>query len=266
VNRTAIRYTRWASGALCLALFFSSGLWAQAADLYGLCGIDQQQFSKFAYPAGVPYLSDRLVKWRQPPGLIVLSPHAELEGASKRLFEQVGNDGLQAGSPVKFVHYATPDEIYNVTTEHGINNVFLIVDAVGFSGDQRTKELRQAVMDMLLSPPIVDRLFSTALKNQEFSIQSHVNLISGEVFSSVALINPEIGATAVSHTLYTLYYAALSPPATYRVRDFFDAMFVPPVNGGATHLSELAKAYYRVVLDPGVQIGALPGQFGECNG
>jgi len=266
MNNTAIGHTRWFCGALSLALFLLSSFWTQAADVYRLCGIDQKLFSKFAYPAGVPYLSDRLIKWNESPGLFILSPSKDFEEENKGLFDHIRKDELLTDAPMKFVHYASPSEIYDVVTQYGINNIFIFVDPAGFTNDPKPIELRQAVMDVLLSPQIVERLFSTALKDQQFSLQSHINVASGEVYASVALINPAISPKAMPSTLYTLYYAALSPPATYRTRDFFNTMFVPTATDGTTHLSEFAKAYYGVVLDPSVPTGALPDQFGECDG
>jgi hypothetical protein len=75
----------------------------QADDIFQLCGIDQRQFSRFAYPAGVPYFDDQLVKWSRSPGLLVLAPDKAWEEESKRLFNRLGNDGLPVPAPVEFI-------------------------------------------------------------------------------------------------------------------------------------------------------------------
>jgi len=265
MNRTAF-WRSWPAGAVLGALFLVFGPAAQADGIFQLCGIDQRQFSRFAYPAGVPYFDNQLVKWSRPPGLLVLAPDKGWEDESKRLFNHLSNDGLPVPAPVEFIQYASRSEIQDAAQQHGVSNVFIVIDPAGFSESPERDELRQAMADVLWSPKIVDRLLADALKTQRWSIQSHLNVGTGEVYVSAAVINPAIGKQAVSHAVYTLYYAALSPPATYRVQDFFDAMFLSETTSDAARLSEFAKAYYRVVLDPRVPTGARPDQFGACSG
>jgi hypothetical protein len=261
IKRKVLNHVRGASAALASVLCVLPN-WAQAADSYPLCGIDRQQFAKFAYPAGVPHFDHKLIKWPQSPGLIVLSPDAQWEEKSEQLLDQIGNDGVPPPSLIKFVHYNTPAEIREAPETYGVNNVFVAIDGAGFNEKPETDDLRQALADVLISPKLADRLVADGLRTKQWAVQSHMNAESGETYVSAALINPALNQEAVLHAIYTLYYAALSPPATYRVRDFFDAMFVSDGN----HLSDFAKAYYRIVMDPNVPTGVAPDQFDACNG
>lgn len=237
-----------------------------AEDKYELCNVDPELFSRIAFPEGVPLMSERLIKWRNPPGIIVLSPDKAFEEASENLFSRLRLDGVYpATSVARFVTYTSPDEFYEVIAQDGLNNIFLIIDNAGFGNDDESFALQQGITDILVLPRVAERLLSDAQRTNRYALQSHISGKTGEVFSSVGLINPSLDDAALAHALYELSYAALSPPATYRLQEFVATMFVVATEqNGLTRISEDAKAYFRFVLRPDVPVGARPNQFVDC--
>lgn len=258
------------------ALGFAASVWlatiaffgptAHAEEKYTLCNVNPELFSRLAFPEGAPLLSERLFKWRNPPGIIVLSPDETFEAASERLFSRLRRDDVYPETGVaRFATYTSPDEFHEVIAQDGFNNIFLIIDRAGFGNDDASFALQQGITDILVLPRVAERLLSDAQRTNQYALQSHISGKTGEVFSSVGLINPLLDDAAMAQALYGLSYAALSPPAIYRTREFFATMFIGDTGqNNLPRITEDAEAYFRFVLRSDVPVGAQPQQFVAC--
>ena len=245
---------------LCLS---SSIPFAWSAAAYELCGIDPEQFRQFAFPSEVPFMGDRLAKRSSSPGLIVLSDQESDSIQNKAIFDQIRKDDLGHEITTRFIRYQDASEIRAAVQEFGTSNVFIIVDDDAFSG--QSSALRQAIQNILPTPAIVDRLLLDAKGTQRFSIQTHSNFATGQLFGTVVLVNPALGQDVVRSVVYAFYYAGVSPSATYQIRDFFSLMFDVSPEGRPNALSDFGRSYYRIILDTELPFGTAATAIKDCS-
>jgi hypothetical protein len=260
------------AAGLLLAWFCLLSQATYAGVPYSLCGIDIQQFMKFAFPSNSSSGIKSLYKWDMVPNLIVLSPDERIRALVAPAFDQIAKDNIVPGSQLVFRTYGSAEEIFSLARYYGLNNVFVVVDAAAFSDEQERASLRQQVADIvnhipgLLTPEaLVDGLFADA-KWSGYAA-SRVGTRNAAAMVQVVLVNPRVGTKDLASTVYLDFLLELAPTAAFgEPTEYFSAAFDSQSQGAALKLklSEFGKSFLQVMLDPAVRAGAKPEDFQAC--
>jgi hypothetical protein len=247
-------------------------LWTSAIGLaaeFQVCSPPLDEFIEFTFPKNNlgDWSGQRLLKYAHPPKLIVLAPAKKfgLKDTVTEVFARIAKDGLKTPLDSSFNTYESFEQAEAMVGELGNRGIVVIV-ADPLDPSLKPGELRSVLEKVLGSRTKAEKLASQSQSNPGYLANNTINILTGEVISTAAVINPHYDDTRIGLAIYVAYYFALSPGAT-SLGDFFSRFFEGSFEGSletGTTLTKFGREYFRTFSDERVVFGMTPNDFGNC--
>lgn len=271
MRRAATVHLMEPAAKIVLALLFciwnsTSGVGAE----FQVCSPPLDEFIDVAFPKNpLDDLSGRrLLKYGHPPELIVFAPAKKfgLKDTVTEVFARIAKDGLKTPLDSSFDTYESFEQAETKIDRLGGHGIAVIV-ADPLDHSLEPGELRSVLEKILGSRARAENLVSRSESNPGFVANNSINILTGEVISTAAVISPDFDDARIGLAIYVAYYFALSPTATSLGKAFFSRFFEGSFEGsletGIT-LSRFGREYFRTFSDDRVVFGMTPNDFVKC--
>jgi hypothetical protein len=247
-------------------------MWTSAVSLgaeFQVCSPPLDEFIKFTFPKNNlgDWSGERLLKYAQPPELIILAPAKKsgLKDTVTEVFARIAKDNLRTPLDSSFDTYESFEQAEAIVGELGNHGIVVIV-ADPLDGSLKPGQLRSVLEKVLGSRAKAEKLASQSESNPGYLANNTINILTGEVVSTASVISPSYDDTRIGLAIYVAYYFALSPGAT-SLEDFYSRFFEGSFDGsletGIT-LTQFGRDYFRTFSDDRVAFGMTPSDFVEC--
>jgi len=234
-----------------------------------VCSPSLDEFIEFTFPKNNlgDWSGQRLLKYAHPPKLIVLAPAKKLglEDTVTDIFARIAKDGLKTPLDSSFDTYESFEQAEAMVGELGHHGIVVIV-ANPLDPSLKPGELRSVLEKVLGSRTKAEKLASKSESNPGYIANNTINVLTGEVISTAAVIDPDYDDTRIGLAIYVAYYFALSPGAT-SLGDFFSRFFEGSFEGSlesGTTLTRFGREYFQTFSDDRVVFGMTPDDFVKC--
>jgi hypothetical protein len=257
-----------AMAALFALLPWLSANGAAAAEQIEVCGIDKQTFEHLAFSDGFsPYLEGTIVKWAATPNLAILSDSSnfkvvqEAHESIRRTLKSAIGDHVA----VDLYRYSNYAQARSIVERLGPNTIVAFVDSTVFDfsrpADVAFTELLKSI---LIVPELGENLVASAREpNAQQKSRSAVDLGTGEIVSTAALVNANMNLNQIAAALFATYIIAYSPTAGLAGSEEVLALMTD--SGTNVRLSALGESYFRLMNDKRVTFGVSRDAFTECS-
>jgi hypothetical protein len=258
-------WSRLAAAAVVSCLVASFSVTVSVAAEVQVCGLEREDFVQIAFPKNGMNVrfGEGLIKWATPPGLVVLAPEnsSDLRGTIESAFTRIVNDGIVKPFRSAFATYRSIEDAMEVVDRHGSNNIFVFFDPSPYEGSVSI-EFRLLMQRILRIPAVADQMIRNARGEADYSLNNLVDLRSGEVFATAALMRPQLESARIVLLIYMIYYANLSPNSREGT-DFFERVFSISEEH-EVKLTEFGRDYFELLVGDDVRFGMDKSAFVEC--
>lgn len=205
----------------------------------------------------------KLLKYAQPPGLVVLIPaqRIALKAEVEIVFDRINADGFVAPLRSLIGIYESYSDLSKFIEKQGEDNIFIIVDEMPDDSLQ-LMPLKQALGRILRWPESVERLLARARASRGF-VSRNRTAATGEIITTATIIHPRYSDPEIGLMIYIAYYFELSPSASSAGQQFFTRFF-QGVPRQSVELTDFARRYFRVFADARVRFGVTKETFVAC--
>lgn len=236
---------------------------------FQVCSPPLDEFIEFTFPKeNLGWSGQRLLKYAHPPKLIVLAPAKRLglKDTVTDVFARIAKDGLKTPLDSSFDTYESIEQAEAMVDEFGDRGIVVIV-ADPLDPSLKPGELRSVLGKVLGSRAKAEKLASQSESNPGYLANNTINILTGEVISTAAVVDPNYNDTRIGLAIYVAYYFALSPSATSLGKAFFSRFFEGSFEGsletGIT-LTQFGREYFRTFSDDRIVFGMTPNDFVKC--
>lgn len=252
-----------ASLCLCLTLIGTAGE-GQASDV-PVCLMARDDFVKAAFPDGAvtKLHAGKLLKYAQPPGLVVLLParRPALKNEIEAVSGRIAADGLVTPFRSSIGVYESFAGAAEFIEQQDRSSIFVIVGEV--PNDSSQVMLRSAIKGILGSRGS-DDLIERSKASRGYSSRNRVELLTGEVIATATIVQQRYPDIQIGLMVYIAYYSALSPTASSTGQQFL-SLFFEGVPRQSVELTEFARQYFRIFGDERVTFGMTEQAFVSCS-
>lgn len=248
-----------------LALLFRAGhAWAEGVPV---CSMTRHEFVEAALPDSnlTKLYGGRLVKYGQPPGLVVLAAQ-ERSSTSKEVesaFAKITSDDLALPSRMSFLTYSNFSEVVKLVRQFGDQNIFVFV-AKEPTDSSDLKQFRLALGQIMRSSRDVDALVEQSKRTGGFTSRSQLDFGTAEVISTAVVVDSRSADAEIGMVVYLAYYANIAMNAS-STESYLRRFFTRTPDTDA-ELTDFGRRFFRVFSDHRVKNGATKDSFVECSG
>jgi len=237
-----------------------------SAETMPVCTMSRDDFVEAALPDSslTKMYGGRLVKYAQPPGLIVLAPQnrSSASKAVESAFARIASDDLALPSHMSFLTYSTFSDVLNVVQRSGDHNIFVFVAEEPTDSSERTQFILALSQIIWLSRD-VDALMEQSKRTGGFTSRSQLDFGTAEVISTAIVMNSRSEDAEIGLIVYLAYYASIATNASSTesyIRRFFSR-----ISATDAELTDFGQRFYRIFSDDRVKNGATQDSFVECS-
>lgn len=206
----------------------------------------------------------RLVKYAQPPGLVVLAPQKR-SSASKEIesaFARITSDDLYLPSRMSFLTFSNFSEVVKLVQQFGEHNIIVFV-AEGPTDSSEMQQFRLALSQIMRIPRDVDALVEQSKRTGGFASRSQLDFGTAEIISTAVVVNSRSENAEIGLIVYLAYYSSIATNASSTesyIRRFFSR-----ISATDAELTDFGRRFFRTFSDNRVKNGATQDSFVECS-
>jgi hypothetical protein len=237
------------------------------ADEVPVCSMSREEFVEAALPNSnlTNFYGGRLVKYAQPPGLVVLAQQ-ERSSTSKEVesaFAEITRDDVALPSRMSFLTYSNFAEVAKLVQQFGDHHIFIFI-AEKPTDPSELEQFRLALGQIMRSSRDVDALAEQSKRTGWFTSRSQVDFGTAEIISTAAVVSSRSEDTEIGMIVHLAYYAAIAASASST--ESYLRRFFTRTSDTDAELTDFGRRFFRVFSDNRVKNGATKDSFVECSG